>query len=89
MKDGSYTRLRNLQIGYNVPPRLARWVSSSRVYVQAENLFTITGYAGLDPSLPAQNIFGAAGDLRDQYRGVDRGSYPSNRIFSIGLVTSF
>jgi hypothetical protein len=64
-------------------------VGSQRVYVQAENLFTITGYDGLDPSLPAQSVFGAAGDLRDQYRGVDIGAYPSNRIFSIGLVTSF
>jgi hypothetical protein len=30
-----------------------------------------------------------AGDVRDQYRGVDRGSYPSNRMFSFGIVTSF
>ena len=89
VKDGSYTRLRNLQIGYNIPPRFNRWTQASRVYVQAENLFTITGYDGLDPSLPAQSVFGAAGDLRDQYRGVDIGAYPSNRIFSIGLVTSF
>lgn len=89
VKDGSYTRLRNLQIGYNIPPRFVRWVASQRVYVQAENLFTITGYDGLDPSLPAQAVTGAAGDLRDQYRGVDIGAYPTNRIFSIGLVTSF
>jgi hypothetical protein len=89
VKDGSYTRLRNLQIGYNVPAKFSRWISASRVYVQAENLFTITGYDGLDPSLPAANITGAAGDVRDQYRGIDRGSYPSNRTFSIGLVTSF
>jgi TonB-linked SusC/RagA family outer membrane protein len=89
VKDGSYTRLRNLQIGYNIPPRFVRWVASERFYVQAENLFTITGYTGLDPSLPAQSVTGAAGDLRDQYRGVDIGAYPSNRIFSIGLVTSF
>lgn len=89
VKDGSYTRLRNLQIGYNLPASLVRWVASQRVYVQAENLFTITGYDGLDPSLPAQSVTGAAGDLRDQYRGVDIGAYPSNRIFSIGLVTSF
>jgi TonB-linked SusC/RagA family outer membrane protein len=89
VKDGSYTRLRNLQIGYNIPARLARWVASSRVYVQAENLFTITKYDGLDPSLPAQNVSNDVGDVRDQYRGVDRGSYPSNRIFSFGLVTSF
>jgi hypothetical protein len=32
---------------------------------------------------------GAAGDVRDQVRGIDRGAYPSNRTFSIGLTTSF
>lgn len=89
VKDGSYTRLRNLQVGYNIPQRFARWTTASRVYVQAENLFTITGYDGLDPALPAANVFGPAGDIRDQYRGVDRGSYPSNRTFSVGIVTSF
>jgi len=49
----------------------------------------MTSYEGLDPALPAANINGAAGDIRDQYRGVDRGAYPSNRIFSIGVSTSF
>jgi hypothetical protein len=88
VEDGSYVRLRNLQLGYNVPLS-ARWISATRIYVQAENLFTITGYDGLDPSLPAANVFGAAGDIRDQYRGVDRGAYPSSKTFSIGLVASF
>jgi hypothetical protein len=88
VEDGSYVRLRNLQLGYNVP-LTSRWLSASRVYLQVENLFTITGYDGLDPSLPAANVNGAAGDVRDQYRGVDRGSYPSNRTFSIGVVASF
>jgi hypothetical protein len=59
------------------------------VYLQAENLFTFTGYDGLDPELPALGSIGAAGDTRDQARGIDRGSYPSNRVFSIGIVTSF
>jgi hypothetical protein len=89
VKDGSYTRLRNLQIGWNIPPRLNRWTQSTRIYLQGENLFTITKYDGLDPVLPPPSVTGAAGDVRDQYLGVDRGSYPSNRIFSIGLVTSF
>ncbi len=89
VEDGSYTRLRNVQIGYSVPATLARWISASRIYLQAENLFTITGYRGLDPSLPAANVTGAAGDVRDQYRGVDRGSYPTSRTFSVGLVGSF
>ena len=89
VEDGSYVRLRNLQLGYNVPQSMARWISATRVYVEAENLFTITGYNGLDPALPAANVFGPAGDIRDQYRGVDRGTYPSNRMFSVGIVTSF
>jgi len=38
--------------------------------------------------LPAANIFGAAGDIRDQYRGVDRGSYPSNKMISVGISTT-
>jgi TonB-linked SusC/RagA family outer membrane protein len=90
VENGSYVRLRNVQLGYTVPARFARFgVQATRVYVQAENLFTITGYDGLDPALPAANVFGPAGDIRDQYRGVDRGTYPSSRTFSIGLVTNF
>ena len=89
VENGSYVRLRNLQLGYDIPPSMSRWLAASRVYVQGENLFTVTGYDGLDPALPAANVFGAAGDIRDQYRGVDRGTYPSNRTFSIGIVTSF
>jgi len=89
VEDGSYVRLRNVQIGFNVPQRFSRWMQSTRIYVQAENLWTITGYDGLDPALPASNVFGPAGDIRDQYRGIDRGSYPSNRIISVGLSTNF
>jgi hypothetical protein len=90
VKDGSYTRLRNLQLGYTLP-NAARYLPGARVYVQGDNLFTKTNYDGLDPALPAANTanLSAAGDTRDQYRGVDRGSYPSNRIFSVGIVTSF
>jgi TonB-dependent starch-binding outer membrane protein SusC len=89
VEDGSYIRLRNLQIGYTVPQSVMQWAAGTRVYVQGENLFTHTNYDGLDPSLPAANVTGAAGDIRDQYRGVDRGSYPSNRTISIGVTTSF
>jgi TonB-linked SusC/RagA family outer membrane protein len=89
VEDGSYVRLRNVQLGYNVPARMIRWLNATRVYLQAENLFTITGYDGLDPALPAANVTGPAGDIRDQYRGIDRGTYPTNRMFSLGLSTSF
>ncbi len=61
----------------------------ARVYVQAENLFTITGYSGLDPALPVPSSFGATGDIRDQARGIDQGTYPSNRTITIGISTTF
>ena len=88
VKDGSYTRLRSMQLGYTLPSS-ARYLPGSRVYLQGENLFTKTSYDGLDPALPAGNQTGAAGDVRDQFMGVDVGAYPSNRVFSIGIVTSF
>jgi TonB-linked SusC/RagA family outer membrane protein len=88
VENGSYVRLRNLQLGYTLPTT-TRWLPNGRVYLQAENVFTLTGYDGLDPALSASDVNGPAGDIRDQYRGVDRGSYPSNRTFSIGILTSF
>lgn len=86
VEDGSYVRLRTLQIGYRIPEK---WIPNTRVYVQGENLLTLTGYEGLDPALPAASAFGAAGDIRDQYRGVDRGAYPSNKTISFGVSTKF
>ena len=86
IEDGSYVRLRNLQVGYTLPQA---WIQGVRVFLQAENLFTITGYPGLDPTLPAAAVFGPAGDIRDQYRGIDRGAYPSNKVFSLGVSATF
>jgi hypothetical protein len=52
-------------------------------------LFTATGYPGLDPSMPARDFTGAAGDVRDQFRNVDVGTYPSNRTITVGISTTF
>ena len=89
IESATYVRLRTLQVGWTIPPSLIRWLPSGRVYVQAENLLTITGYPGLDPSLPARAFTGASGDIRDQFRNVDVGVYPTNRTFTIGISTSF
>ncbi len=89
IESGSYVRLRTLQVGYNLPPALVRWIPAARVYLQAENLFTITGYSGLDPSLPVPNSGGSTGDIRDEARGIDQGTYPSNRTITIGISTTF
>lgn len=89
VESGTYVRLRTLQVGWTVPEGLFRWLPSARVYVQAENLFTMTGYPGLDPSLPARDFTAASGDVRDQFRGVDVGTYPSSRTLTIGISTTF
>jgi len=89
IESGSYVRLRTFQIGWAVPANLMRFLPAGRVYVQAENLFTITGYPGLDPSLPARAFTGASGDIRDQFRNVDVGVYPTSRTFTVGFSTTF
>ena len=88
VEDGAYTRLRNIQIGYTLPGT-APYLAGARVYLQGDNLFTHTNYEGLDPAIPARNFTGAAGDIRDQFMGVDTGIYPTNKVFSFGITTSF
>jgi TonB-linked SusC/RagA family outer membrane protein len=89
VESATYVRLRTLQVGWQVPPSLLHWLPSARLYLQAENLFTITGYEGLDPALPAAAAYGAAGDIRDQARGIDQGIYPTNRTITVGISTTF
>lgn len=87
VEDASYLRLKNLQIGYNLPK--AGWFSSMRIYIQGQNLFTLTKYSGLDPALQTINSNGPIGNRADQATGIDRGMYPANRIFSIGINANF
>jgi hypothetical protein len=75
-------RLKNLQIGYNVPQTLIQKIglSNARVFVQAVNLFTIKKYSGLDPDVNN-------GD--DINFGVDAGAYPLVKTFTFGLNVGF
>ncbi len=81
LENGSYFRLRNLQVGYTLP---AAWfhgfVQKARVYVNAENLFTITSYSGYTPDVNSSNVYS---------RGFDEFIYPSNRTFMLGLNVTF
>jgi TonB-linked SusC/RagA family outer membrane protein len=89
IEDGSYLRMKTIQIGYTVPVSLLNKIggSTARIYIQAQNLFTITGYSGIDPVLSNVNI--GDGDANDQYMGTDLGNYPSSRIFSVGVTLGF
>ena len=87
LEDGSYLRLKNVQLTYNMPKELISKIglSNVRVYVQGQNLVTLTKYSGLDPEINLRNY--AAGF--DRQIGVDGGSYPAAKQYIFGLNISF
>lgn len=85
VESGSYARLKNLQIGYTIPSEALSKLrlESARIYVQAQNLFTITKYSGLDPEVSV------TGSGTSSQMGVDQGVYPSSKMYQIGLNVGF
>ena len=84
IESGSYLRVQNVTLGYNLPTSLARHIKMSRIriYATGQNLFVFTPYSGLDPEVGAanQNVF---------LTGVDQGRYPSPRVISFGINADF
>ncbi len=82
VEDGSFLRVKNLQIGYTLPDRIQEKldIGKFRVYVSASNLLTFTNYSGLDPEI------GSRGTLEI---GIDRGFYPVSRNFIAGVNVTF
>ena len=80
VENGSYVRLKNLTIGYTLPSEWTKkiTINNLRFFVAAQNLFTITGYSGLDPEI---------GEINNSplYKGCDMGFYPQPRTFMLGL----
>jgi TonB-dependent starch-binding outer membrane protein SusC len=86
--DGSYVRLKNLSLGYNLPQSVLNELNISRlrVYVSAQNIFTITNYPGYDPEVN-YNSGGATNGNRNV--GLDYGSYPNAKSYTVGLNIGF
>lgn len=83
IENGSYLRLKTLQIGFTpTKQKLMKNGGSLRVYVQAQNLFTKTQYTGIDPEVGLQNY---GSDNRNLDVGVDRGIYPLSKSFIFGI----
>ncbi|MDD4514973.1 SusC/RagA family TonB-linked outer membrane protein [Massilibacteroides sp.] len=83
IEDGSYFRLRNITLGYTIPEALitkTKYFSYCRLYVSAQNLFTITNYSGFDPEINTSNSLKA---------GIDDGVYPIARTYMVGINLSF
>ena len=81
IEDGSFVKIKNIQLGYTLPASAYRnkVFSNIHVYAQIKNAYTFTKYSGYDPEVP--------GGILDT--GVDRGNYPQARIWSLGVDFKF
>ncbi len=86
VEDGSYARIKNLQLAYSLPESVLTsmgiGITKVRVYVQAQNLVTFTKYSGLDPELSLR-------DNNNNQIGVDEGVFPTPKVFLFGLNLGF
>ncbi len=83
VEDGSYTRLKNITIGYTFSgDAFAKYFSNIRFYVSGQNLITITNYSGLDPEI-------ARVDANSNSAGIDIGRYPQPKSVIFGLEVTF
>ena len=81
VENGSYMRLKLLQIGYTLPKNVLGPKMSARISLSAQNLFTITGYSGMDPETAATGSVTQA--------GIDWTGYPNPRTFLLGVNLNF
>ena len=81
LEDGSFIRLKNVSLAYNLPRELVNWLDAS-ISISGLNLLTITDYTGIDPE-----AYSVRGDREAQ--GSDAGAYPNARTFVVGLNLTF
>ncbi len=92
LKDGSYLRVRNVTLGYDLKNMVKNWggISGLRVYLTAQNALTFTKYPGLDPEIQANaNDTRGLGLSSDLAVGVDWGTVPAPRTFIAGFRLGF
>lgn len=83
IEKADWVKVRNISIGYTVPEHLLKR-HSFRLTASVQNALTFTGYSGLDPEAAVNG-----GRSNDMYGGVEYGSYPSPRIYTLGLTYNF
>ena len=83
VQKAGWVKIRNLSLGYTIPKHLLDG-HEIRIHASAQNLFTITGYKGLDPEAQVNAAYS-----QDFYGGVEYGTYPQPRIYTVGLTYKF
>ncbi|SDM30554.1 SusC/RagA family TonB-linked outer membrane protein [Kriegella aquimaris] len=88
VEDGSYTRLKNITLGYTLDnTSLDQYFSKCRIYLSGQNLITLSDYSGLDPEIG--NPLTNDGGNRQYELGIDRGNYPQPKSIILGVQLSF
>jgi TonB-linked SusC/RagA family outer membrane protein len=88
LEDGSYLRLKNVQLTYSIPSSVLQKVKigSAQIYVQGQNILTLTKYTGLDPDI---NLRRSGEDNQDIHMGIDEGAYPVAKSYLVGVRLGF
>ncbi len=91
LEDGSYVRLKNLQLGYTIPQKIiSKWnIKSLRLYFTGQNLWTYTKYSGLDPEMHTSDNLNSEKYRGDVAAGIDWGTYPSAKSYIFGVNLNF
>ena len=84
IEDGSFVRLSNATVGYNIPFNGNGWIHGIRLYVTGSNLFLITGYSGYDPEVNTNGEFDGVPSI-----GLDYTGYPRARTIQFGINAKF
>ena len=86
--DGSFARLKNIALGYTLPASVTERmrINRFRVYVSAQNILTITDYEGYDPEV---NYRSENATDSNRNLGLDYGSYPNAKSYTVGLNIGF
>jgi hypothetical protein len=90
VEDGSYLRLKNVSLSYNVPARYVGYtkvIRGIKAAISAQNLFTITNYKGYDPEVGAYVGTGSSGG--NQAIGIDFGRYPLTPMYTATISVNF
>jgi TonB-linked SusC/RagA family outer membrane protein len=90
VEDGSYTRLKNITLSYNIPSKYLDYtkvIKGLRASVGAQNLFTITDYSGYDPEIGA--YVGTGSSAGNQAVGIDFGRYPITPMYTFSVSVNF
>jgi len=88
LENGSYTRLKNLQVGYTVPVKIVQkyGITSLRIYFTGNNLLTFSKYSGMDPEMTVSDNSRGAGDKAN---GIDWGTFPAAKSYNFGVTLTF